>query len=208
MIVLGITGGTGAGKTSALRVLARLGAYLIDCDALYYEMLAPGEPLHDAIGDAFGADMFLESGLLDRQKLGNRVFGAPEELTRLNQIIYRHIGDELARQIAGQQRLDTRCVAVDGINMIQARQAGCFRCDCMVGVIAPEELRLTRIMARDGISAAYARKRIDAQEPNSFYLDHCDVVLENTFENQHLFEASVEVFFEDLIRTCEKEKQL
>ena len=193
MIVLGITGGTGAGKTSALRVLARLGAYLIDCDALYYEMLAPGEPLHDAIGDAFGADMFLESGLLDRQKLGNRVFGAPEEL---------------ARQIAGQQRLDTRCVAVDGINMIQARQAGCFRCDCMVGVIAPEELRLTRIMARDGISAAYARKRIDAQEPNSFYLDHCDVVLENTFENQHLFEASVEVFFEDLIRTCEKEKQL
>lgn len=207
MIVLGITGGTGAGKTSALRVLSQLGAYLIDCDALYYEMLDPGQALYSAIGAAFGGEVFTETGALDRQKLGNRVFGAPEELEKLNGIIFEHLGAELDRRIEEQQILDVRCVAVDGINMIQARRAGRFHCDCMVGVVAPEELRLQRIMARDGISAEYAQKRIDAQKPNSFYLDNCDVILENTYENQQLFEESVQVFFEDLIRACEKEKQ-
>ena len=82
MIVFGITGGTGAGKTSALRVLAELGAYLIDCDALYYEMLRPGTALHEDIGTAFGRDMFDASGALNRQKLGSLVFSAPQELQR------------------------------------------------------------------------------------------------------------------------------
>lgn len=207
MIVLGITGGTGAGKTSALRVLEKLGAYLIDCDALYYEMLDPGQAIYIALGEAFGNDIFMETGALDRQKLGNIVFGDEEELARLNGIIFQHLGAELERRVEEQKILDVRCVAVDGINMIQARQAGRFHCDCMVGVIAPEELRLQRIMKRDNISEAYAQKRIDAQKPNSFYLDNCDVILENTYENQALFEESVQVFFEDLIRSCEEEKQ-
>ena len=72
--------GTGAGKTSALRVLEKLGAYLIDCDALYYEMLQPGTELHAAISETFGQEIFDEKGSLNRQKLGNMVFGHPEEL--------------------------------------------------------------------------------------------------------------------------------
>lgn len=207
MIVLGITGGTGAGKTSALRVLEKLGAYLIDCDALYYEMLDPGKAIYNALGEAFGADIFTETGALDRQKLAGIVFSDPEELARLNRIIFQHLGAELEKRVEEQEILDVRCVAVDGINMIQARQAGKFRCDCMVGVIAPEELRLKRIMKRDQISEAYAQKRIDAQKPNSFYLDNCDVILENTYENQTLFEESVMVFFQDLIRKCEEAQQ-
>ena len=207
MIVFGITGGTGAGKTSALRVLEQLGAYLIDCDALYYEMLRPGEALHEALGAAFGGGIFTPEGMLDRRKLGSLVFGEPAELERLNAIVYTHLGAELERQIAARRNVRQRCVAVDGINMIQARQAGYFQCDCMVGVVAPEELRLRRIMARDAISREYAQKRIDAQKPNSFYLDHCDVILENDFESQQLFELSVKTFFEDLIRKWEKEKE-
>ena len=123
---------------------------------------------------------------------------------RLDQIIFHHLCGEMDRRIAAECAEGRRCVAVDGINIIQARQAGYFKCDCMVGVVAPEEVRLRRIMQRDGISEAYAQKRIDAQKPNSFYYDYCDAVLENVFENQKLFETSVEVFFEDLLRKCEK----
>lgn len=206
MIVLGITGGTGAGKTSALRVLEELGVSLIDCDALYYEMLQAGTPLHTAIGEAFGQDMFDEAGQLNRQKLGALVFTQPEQLTKLNEIIYRHLGDEIARRVEECRRRTLRAVAVDGINMIQARQAGIFQCDCMVGVVAPDALRLQRIMKRDGISANYAQKRIDAQPGNEFYLEHCDAVLENVYESQERFEEAAKIFFENVIHLYEKEK--
>ena len=206
MIVFGITGGTGAGKTSALRVLEKLGAYLIDCDALYYQMLQPGTELHAAISETFGQEIFDEKGSLNRQKLGNMVFGHPEELKKLNEIIYHYVGDEIRAQIKKQESLQTRCVAVDGINMIQTREAGMFTCDCMVGVVAPDQLRLRRIMARDNISEEYAQKRIDAQQPNEFYYEHCDAILENIYESQELFEQTVEIFFGNLMRVCEKEK--
>ena len=98
MIVFGITGGTGAGKTSALRVLERLGAYLIDCDALYYEMLRPGEAIHSALHETFGGGIFTPGGTLDRQKLGDRVFGAAAELEKLNAIVFTHLGAELSGQ--------------------------------------------------------------------------------------------------------------
>ena len=207
MVVLGITGGTGAGKTSALRVLEKLGAYIIDCDALYHELLDPGQPIYRAIMENFGEEFFTETGALDRKKLGNIVFSDPEELARLNTLIFRHLGAEIENRVEEQKLLDARCVAVDGITIIQARQAGRLHCDCVVGVIAPEEIRLQRIMNRDNISEEYAQKRIDAQEPNSFYLDHCDVIVENTYENQRLFEESVEVFFEDLIQSYEEVKE-
>ena len=205
MIVLGITGGTGAGKTSALRVLEKLGAYLIDCDALYYEMLRPGTPLHTAVGETFGWEMFDEAGALNRKKLGEMVFTQPEALKRLNGIIYRYLGEEIERRVARQRRDGTRAVAVDGINMIQARQAGLFRCDCMVGVVAPDALRLRRIMQRDGIDADYAQKRIDAQPGNDFYREHCDAILENVYQDPARFEEAVKTFFENLIYLYEKE---
>ena len=90
--------------------------------------------------------------------------------------------------------------------MIQARQAGIFQCDCMVGVVAPDALRLQRIMKRDGISANYAQKRIDAQPGNEFYLEHCDAVLENVYESQERFEEAAKIFFENVIHLYEKEK--
>ena len=145
---------------------------------------------------------------MDRQKLGNLVFSQPAELQKLNAIIYRYLCAELDRRIEAQRRAGTPYVAVDGINMIQARRAGAFRCDCMVGVVAPDALRLRRIMARDGISEEYAQKRIDAQQGNDFYWENCDAVLENVYEDPQTFERAVQRFFEELIRIYGKENQL
>ena len=149
--------------------------------------------------------MFDASGALNRQKLGSLVFSAPQELQRLNGIIYSHLGAEIDARLARQR--GARCAAVDGINMLQARAAGAFQCDCMVGVIAPDALRLRRIMARDHISEEYAKKRIDAQPGSDFYREHCDAVLENVYDSTTVFEQAVKVFFEDLLSLYESKKE-
>ena len=98
-LVVGITGPTGAGKTSALRALEQLGGYVLDCDAIYHEMLRTDTGLRGAITAAFG-DVFTPGGQLDRQKLGTLVFGDAAQLERLNAIIYDQLPRELERRMA------------------------------------------------------------------------------------------------------------
>ena len=97
-LVIGFTGPTGAGKTSALRALERLGGLVLDCDAVYHELLRTDESLRGAITDAFGP-VFGADGTLDRQKLGTAVFGDPAAMERLNAIIFDRLPRELLRRI-------------------------------------------------------------------------------------------------------------
>ena len=80
MHIIGITGPTGCGKTTLLRVIEAHGGFAVDCDALYYEMLRENAPMRAALTEAFG-DIFLPDGNLDRPKLGNRVFSDPAALS-------------------------------------------------------------------------------------------------------------------------------
>ena len=141
--------------------------------------------------------MYDGSGALDRQKLGNLVFSQPAELQKLNAIIYRYLCAELDRRIEAQRRAGTPYVAVDGINMIQARRAGAFRCDCMVGVVAPDALRLRRIMARDGNQRGIRPKTHRRPAGNDFYWENCDAVLENVYEDPQTFEGPYSVFLKN-----------
>ena len=190
-LILGLTGGTGAGKTSALRALERLGGHILDCDALYHEMLRTDSAMRGAITDAFG-DVFAPDGALDRQKLGSIVFSDAAALERLNAIVYRHLLPEAARRAQGHA-----IVGLDAINLIES---GLSRLCCRtVGVTAPAELRVARIMARDGISEEYARLRIAAQKPDTYYRQHCTDVLVNTAAAPEEFEAQAQSFFARLI---------
>ena len=98
MKILGITGPTGAGKTTVLRYLASCGATIIDCDALYHKMLAKKTPLRDEIACTF-PDAFLPSGELDRKKLGKLVFDDEAQMAKLNDLVYLHLGNEVRRQL-------------------------------------------------------------------------------------------------------------
>lgn len=197
-LVIGFTGPTGAGKTSALRALERLGGLVLDCDAVYHELLRTDESLRGTITDAFGP-VFGADGALDRQKLGTAVFGDPAAMEKLNAIIFDRLPRELLRRINDS---DAPLIGIDAINLVES---GLSRlCRRTVAVLAPAETRVRRIMARDGIPEDYARLRVQAQKSDDFYRAHCTDVLVNdaaapdAFETiayqrlQHIFEEETD----------------
>ena len=200
-IVLGLTGGTGAGKTSALNAIRELGGEIIDCDAVYHEMLDNDQELRNTINAAFPG-VFGADGKLNRQKLGQEVFAKKERLDKLNAIVFRFLIPELER------RLDSApdgLYAIDAINLIES---GLDRlCDRTIAVTAPTELRVRRIMARENISEQYARLRISAQKPDEFYRSKCDLELNNGAETAETFQREAKLFFERLVESLREEKR-
>ena len=181
-LVIGFTGPTGAGKTSALRALERLGGLVLDCDAVYHDLLRTDSTLRDAITGAFG-QVFAPDGTLDRQRLGTVVFSDPSALDTLNRIIYARLPRELLR------RMDASSAPVVGIDAINLVESGlCRLCRRTVAVLAPSEQRVQRIMARDGIPEEYARLRVQAQKDDEFYRTHCTDTLFNDCADAAAFE--------------------
>ena len=181
-LVIGFTGPTGAGKTSALRALERLGGLVLDCDAVYHDLLRTDSTLRDAITGAFG-QVFAPDGTLDRQRLGTVVFSDPAALDALNRIIYARLPRELLR------RMDESSASVVGIDAINLVESGlCRLCRRTVAVLAPSEQRVRRIMARDGIPEEYARLRVQAQKDDEFYRTHCTDTLFNDCADAAAFE--------------------
>lgn len=197
-VVLGITGGTGAGKTSALAAIRDLGGTVIDCDALYHEMLKTNRELQDAIREGFPTAMDAE-GNLDRKALGEEVFSRKERLEDLNQIVYRFITPEVERRLVGSS-----LAAVDAINLLESGLQAL--CDRTVAVTAPLEVRIRRIMGRDQIPETYARLRISAQRTDEYYRSRCDLVLDNAAESSEGFREEARTFFLRLIEEIREEK--
>ena len=199
-VVLGITGGTGAGKTSALNAIKDLGGSVLDCDAIYHKMLEEDSGMRKDISAAFPG-VFNSSGQLDRQKLGQEVFTKKERLDQLDGIVFRHMLPKLEKTI-----LETpgELCAIDAINLLEG---GLDRlCDCTIAVTAPAELRVRRIMARDNISEQYARIRIAAQKPDEYYKTKCDCVLNNATDSAETFRTEAKEFFERLIENIKEDK--
>ena len=200
-VVLGLTGGTGAGKTSALRAIGALGGTVIDCDAVYHQMLERDEELRNAIHTTFPG-VFSMDGTLDRRRLGEEVFSDKDRMDQLNAIVYRFLRPEISRRIAGG---GSRLYAIDAINLLES--GADQLCDRTVAITSPLELRVRRIMARDRISEQYARLRISAQKPDEYYRSKCDCELNNGAETVEAFEAEAKDFFERLVEQIQEEKR-
>nr|WP_326166813.1 L-threonylcarbamoyladenylate synthase [uncultured Oscillibacter sp.] len=199
-IILGLTGGTGAGKSSALRALQDLGGTVIDCDAVYHEVLNENEDFKNAINEKFPG-VFSMEGQLDRKKLGREVFAKRDRLEQLNAIVYRFLLPELERRTEAAEGL----CALDAINLFES---GLDRlCDRTVAVTAPTELRVKRIMSRDGIPEQYARLRVSAQKQDEFYRGKCDCELNNATDSPEEFYKEARLFFERLVEAIQEEKR-
>ncbi len=170
-MILGITGGTGCGKTTLLKVIAEKGGLVLDCDAIYHELLASDTKLLDAIEARFPGTV--ENGQLRRKKLGAIVFSDEEALQDLNKITHGAIKAEVLRRLADKPTL----AAIDAIALFEGGLAEL--CDTTVAVTAPEAVRIQRLVLRDQISEDYARSRIAAQHTEDWFRQHCHCILEN-----------------------------
>ncbi|MCR5577299.1 MAG: threonylcarbamoyl-AMP synthase [Oscillospiraceae bacterium] len=175
MRVIGVTGGSGAGKTTCLLALEELGALVIDCDEVYHGLLKSSAPMLDELEHAFPAAF--TDGALDRRALGRIVFSDPEALLRLNAVTHRYVREAVEELLREGAMRGYTLAAVDAAELIAGGLGE--RCTATVAVVADEERRIERITARDGISRDAAEKRIRAQKPDSYYRTNCDYTLEN-----------------------------
>lgn len=198
MQILGITGGSGGGKTTVLRQAGKRGALLLDCDEIYHELLRSNPQMLWEIEDRFPGTV--ENGALDRKKLGAFVFHDPAALQDLNAITHRYVKDEVLRRIGES---DAPFAVIDAFGLFES---GLDRlCDATVAVIAPVERRIARLMAREGISEDYARARIQAQKPDSYFEDHCTHTIYNDYSTLAAMEEAADRLLQRLIITKEKE---
>ena len=170
-MILGITGGTGCGKTTLLNCIAERGGLILDCDAIYHDLLRTDPALLSAMEARFPGSV--ENGALQRKKLGNLVFSDEKALEDLNAITHGAVKAEVLRRLSEKPRL----AAIDAIALFEGGLA--TLCDITVAVTAPEEARIQRLMVRDGIGRDYAKRRIAAQKSAEWFRERCDYCLEN-----------------------------
>lgn len=170
-MIIGITGGTGCGKTTALDVIRQLGGTVLDCDAIYHELLQTDKALLAAIEARFPGTV--ENGALQRKKLGAMVFADDHALQDLNRITHSAVKKEVCRRLQSGPKL----AAIDAIGLFESGLNEL--CKLTVAITAPEETRITRLMARDGIPSEYAKLRIQAQPSQEEFVRLCDHQLVN-----------------------------
>ena len=183
-MILGITGGTGCGKTTLLKEIERRGGLVLDCDGVYHELLTRDDALLSAIEGRFPG--VVENGELQRKKLGAIVFADEQALLDLNAITHGAIRTEIVHRLSEKPAL----AAIDAIALFEGGLAEL--CDTTVAVCAPEEDRVQRLMQRDNISREYAQNRIRAQKSESWFREMCDHTLYNDGTREEFREKCAE----------------
>ena len=195
LTIIGITGGTGSGKTTALCVVRDMGGLVIDTDEVYHRLLNESEPMLEALNNRFpGA---IPEGTRDTKALGQIVFSDPEELQALNAITHKFVGEELQRQLTDWSIQGKTLAAIDAIALVEGGAAAI--CKATLGITAPTERRVERLMKREGISRDYAALRISAQKPDDYYEKNCDYTVCNDGTEED-FRIKCKNVFNDIIR--------
>ncbi|MBQ8357186.1 MAG: dephospho-CoA kinase [Clostridia bacterium] len=196
MKIIGLTGPTGAGKGTAAAIFQKYGIPSVDTDAVYHELLERGGSMTHELATAFGSHILDENGIVDRKKLGATVFGhenTPELLHTLNTITHKYVMTVTRELLWEMEKSGVRAVLIDAPQLFEAKIEK--ECDIVVGVLADRDLRLSRIMARDGITRDAALRRINAQHDDTFYREACQYILKNDGDPDAL-EAQIRLFLE------------
>ena len=185
MKVIGLTGGTGSGKSVVSKSLAAAGAVIVDADKIAHEIILKGEPAYQEIIEYYGTGILDEEGSIIRKKLGEIVFNDKEKLGFLNQCTHNYITGEVKRQIAEAKAEGTAtAIIVDAPLLLEAKLETV--CDLVWVVYAEPEVRAQRVMARDGITYELAKARIANQKSWEEYKAAADAVIDNSKDLSYL----------------------
>lgn len=193
MRIIGLTGGTGSGKSVVSKTLAEMGAEVIDADAIAHDIILRGKPAYNELVAYFGKEILDSQGEIERKSLGAIVFKeGKEKLAFLNACTHKYIYMEIENRIHLAQQKNKKVVVLDAPLLLE----GNFRslCNEIWVVYAKEEVRLRRIMERDKIDKKHGMSRIASQPTWEEYKRYADVIIDNSGKIQDIVEQ-IKKFF-------------
>lgn len=189
--VIGLTGQSGAGKTTVCRVFEENGFVIINADKISRKIMEKGTPCLEELTECFGREILHDDGTLNRQKMADIVFNDQEMLKQLNGISYPYITSEILKMINTYNDEGEKYVLLDAPTLFESR-ADDF-CDLIISVTAPEKLRTARIAVRDGLAPEKIKQRFSSQHSESFFISHSDFIIKNNKTLDELKEKAREV---------------
>lgn len=200
-MIIGITGNSGSGKTSVSNLLKEeLNTHVIDADEVVKEMSMSGEVYFKEIVKAFDQDILLENGEIDKSKLANIIFTDSEKRETLNSLTFKYVVEEITKRA----KLSTNeIVIIDAPLLIESKLSK--MCDIVISVVADEDIKIKRICKRDSIDENTAKKRIEAQPKNDFYIKNSNYVIVNNgdCELKEILDSIKEILESGIIRNKE-----
>ena len=191
VMVIGLTGQTGAGKSTVSKVFVQNGFRLIDADAISRHVVARGSHCLADLQECFTDAILTPDGELDRKVMASIAFSDHRKLEMLNTIMYPYIVGEILRMIHRFSQQNHKLILLDAPTLFESR-ADDF-CDLIISVVAKPELRMQRIMERDHISEKAVQQRMEMQLTEEFFRLHSDTVLENNSSFSELWDAAQEL---------------
>lgn len=177
MIVYGLTGKTGSGKSTAAAMLSQKGYFVIDGDKAARQITQKGSSVLSTLADSFGNDIILSDGSLDRKKLAERAFSTPEKTVMLNRITHGAIDKIFRKELEEAKKEGFEKCVIDAAALLESPSKSL--CEKIIVIYAPLEIRLERIRKRDNISLSQAMTRINAQKNDEYYLGKADIIIRN-----------------------------
>lgn len=177
MIVIGVTGNIGSGKSTVCQILAKLGASIIDADKLAHETYKPRSQTWQELINAFGKDIVKANGEIDRQKLGQIVFSDPNALAQLNQIVHPEAHRLTQERIETYRHQRAKAIVVEATLLIEAGWTNLV--DKVWLVIAPDDMVTQRLTQHKEISEAQILARLRSQMPAEEKMKYADAIIYN-----------------------------
>lgn len=176
--VVGVTGPTGAGKSTVCKSFQQGGCEIIDADVIAHDLLKNNKDCKNDIIESFSVEILDDNGEIDRKKLAAKAFQDVSQTEILNNIMYPHIVIEIATKLFEHQKNGVRVCVIDAAQLFES---GIDKfCDVVIAVLAPYKVRLDRIMKRDNMSEHAAKMRLDAQSSDEFYKSRTPYVIDGT----------------------------
>ncbi len=192
MKIFGLTGKTGAGKSTVAEKLSTLGFYVVDGDKISRSITEKGKPALKELANEFGCDIIKEDGNLDRKLLASRAFKDKMSTAKLNSITHPIIKAEFEAELQKAENQGFTFAVIDAAALLESSCKDL--CEKIIVVTAPEDVRLARILKRDGITKDQALTRMNAQFPDEYYNEKADIII----KNYPPFESSIDEHLKEL----------